>query len=197
MTEPPVVNRPQGVAPTCRTAPTPQFPADIVGRIHLDIVAAISTRVADADETRRQEIANRFWRNLPQLLGPSRSFLENRHQPEQPGGVARPGSRATGSSSTWTAACAPIVPGDPGHHPSADPAPPTSQPSRTWGASKGPRRAPHALGAARETRAAPRFRARCWASKGPPKPRLLISCSGARLHGGHLWQPRIPKTSWT
>ena len=48
--EPPVVNRPQGIAPPGRPAPSAQLPGHVERRVDLDAVTAVSTRVADPDE---------------------------------------------------------------------------------------------------------------------------------------------------
>src|SRR5439155_12035794 len=68
--EPPVVHRPERVAPARRAAAASQLPADLVGRVDVDAVAAVAIRVADSDETGGDEVVDRFARNLPELFDP-------------------------------------------------------------------------------------------------------------------------------
>src|SRR5712692_1541402 len=78
--DPPVVDRPQGIAPRGRSAAAAQLPGDLVDDVHLQAVAAVATGVADADESRSDQILDSLGRETPELLGPRRALLEDRHQ---------------------------------------------------------------------------------------------------------------------
>src|SRR5712691_1659530 len=83
MAEPPVVHRPEGIAPGGRAAPAAQLPGHGVGHVEVDAQAAIAGRVADPDETGGDQVLHGLVRNLPELLGSRRALLEHRHQPRR------------------------------------------------------------------------------------------------------------------
>src|SRR5262245_65494462 len=59
VTEPPVVDRPQRVAPRGRAAPAPELPGYVVGGVDLEAVAAVAAGVAEADGAGRPESHHR------------------------------------------------------------------------------------------------------------------------------------------
>src|SRR3989442_14388089 len=77
--EPPVVYRPEGIAPAGRPAPTGELPGHRVGHVEVDAVAAIARRVADSDETGSDQVLHGLGRNLSELLGPRGAFLQHRY----------------------------------------------------------------------------------------------------------------------
>ena len=77
MTEPPVVRRPERVTPGGRSAAATELEAGLEGRVDLDVVAAETARVADADQARGPEILDAFRKDLSQILGARRALLED------------------------------------------------------------------------------------------------------------------------
>src|SRR5262249_52098517 len=74
MADPPVMHRPEGVAPGGGAARTAQLPCHVKGRVIFDAEAAVSRRVADADKTGGDQVLHRLRRNLPQLFGLGRTL---------------------------------------------------------------------------------------------------------------------------
>jgi hypothetical protein len=63
--DPPVVHRPEGIAPGSRPAGTTQLPGDVKGHVIFDAETAIALRVAEADETGGDQILHCLRGNLP------------------------------------------------------------------------------------------------------------------------------------
>src|SRR5262249_2395068 len=82
--DPPVMRRPQAVAPGGGAARTAQLIAYIEGRLIFDVQSAISRWVADANETGGDQILHRLGGDLPQLFGSGGALLQNRHQLQGP-----------------------------------------------------------------------------------------------------------------
>src|SRR2546430_2483203 len=78
--DPPVGGGPKGVAPGGRAAATTELEPAVERHVHLDVVAAVSTRVADSDEAGGLEVLNTFRGDLSELFSAGRALLEHRHE---------------------------------------------------------------------------------------------------------------------
>ena len=89
--DPPVMRRPQAVAPGGGATRTAQLIAHVKDRVIFDVQSAISRRVADADETGGDQVLHCLRGDLPQLFGLSRTLPQNRHQLQGPAPQLFPG----------------------------------------------------------------------------------------------------------
>src|SRR5262252_3965783 len=82
--EPPVVRRPERVAPRGRAATAPELPPDLEGGIDLDVVAAVAARITDSDQAGVKQVLHALREHLPGLFRARRALLEDRDQRSGP-----------------------------------------------------------------------------------------------------------------
>src|SRR5262245_21491229 len=94
--EPPVVRRPERVAPRGRAAAAPELPPDLERGIDLDVVAAVATRIADPDQAGGEQVLHALRQHLPGLFRARRALLEDRDERSGPAEQLVPGEGLVG-----------------------------------------------------------------------------------------------------
>ena len=78
--QPPVVRRPERIAPRRRAAAATELESHLEGRVHLDVVAAVPAWITDPDETGGQQILDTLREHLPELFRARRALLQDRDE---------------------------------------------------------------------------------------------------------------------
>src|SRR5262249_55664456 len=96
VTEPPVVRRPERIAPRGRAAAAPELPPYPDRGTALDVVAAVATGIADPDQAGGEQVLHALRQHLPVLFRARRALLEDRDERSGPAEQLVPGQGLVG-----------------------------------------------------------------------------------------------------